>query len=308
MKSRWNTQDIPDLSGKNIIITGANSGLGFASTKALAANGANDILAIRNLEKGQAALDKVKTLVPKAKLDMMRLDVSDLNSVKEFADAYVEKYGHVDVLMNNAGIMATPPTKSPQGFEAQFATNHLGHFALTGHLMEALKAAPNGARVINVSSLAARNGKMQFDDIHWSKNYSPFKVYSQSKLANQLFTYGLQRRLEQAGIKSVVSIAAHPGGSNTNLVDAIQLPKTLKRILVPLVMPLAQSAEQGALPQLYAASDPEAKPGGYYGPNRVNEVMGFPKEAKIPVQARSQTDQDQLWSLSEELTGVKYLS
>ncbi|HAP64126.1 MAG TPA: short-chain dehydrogenase, partial [Cytophagales bacterium] len=212
MKNRWTTQDIADQSGKFIIITGANSGLGYASAKALAAKGAHVILAVRNLKKGQEAVDKILTSVPKAQLALMQCDVSDLDSVTQFVEAYTSQYDWVDVLMNNAGIMATPPRKTNQGFEAQFATNHLGHFALTGRLMEALKLAPNGSRVINVSSLAARTGKMQFDDIHWNKNYRAMAVYSQSKLANQLFTYGLQRRLDQAKVHNVTSVAAHPGG------------------------------------------------------------------------------------------------
>ncbi|MEL6535083.1 MAG: short chain dehydrogenase, partial [Bacteroidota bacterium] len=158
------------------------------------------------------------------------------------------------------------------------------------------------------SSLAARTGKLQFDDIHWSKNYRAMPVYSQSKLANQLFTYGLQRRLTDAKVSNVISVVAHPGGTNTNIADKWQAPGLLKKTLIPLLMPLGQSPDQGALPQLYASVDPTAKPGGYYGPNRLNEVMGYPKEAKIPAQARSTADQDRLWDISEELTGVKYLS
>lgn len=308
MKNRWTTNDIPDQSGKIIVITGANSGLGFSSTKALAAKGAKVVLAVRNLQKGQAAMDEVKQAVPEADLVLMKCDVSDLESVKQFVEAFRGAFTHADILMNNAGIMATPPMTSPQGFEAQFATNHLGHFALTGLMLGTLAQAPNGARVVNVSSLAARQGQMQFDDINWRNNYHPFKVYSQSKLANQLFTYALQKRLERSPYNNITAHVAHPGGSNTNLVDAIQLPKLLKRILIPVVMPMAMSADQGALPQLYAATAPQAEPGGYYGPHAINEVRGYPKPAKVPAQAKSLEAQNRLWEMSEEMTGVNYLS
>lgn len=308
MKANWNTDDIPDLQGKLIIITGANSGLGFSSAKAIAAKGGHVILAVRNLEKGQAAVGKIKALSPQAELTLMSCDVSKLESVESFAEDYLKQFDHVDVVMNNAGIMMTPRWTTREGFEGQFASNHLGHFALTGKLMDALKASPNGGRVVNVSSLAATRGTMKFQDIHWEKNYHPFKVYAQSKLANQLFTYGMHRRLQTAGVSSVAALVAHPGGSNTNLLEASNYPSWLKKALLPIVMPMAQSADMGALPQLYAAVAEDAKPGRYYGPRKINEVRGYPKEAKIPPQALSTDAQDKLWEMSEEMTGVKYLS
>ncbi|MCB0846571.1 MAG: SDR family oxidoreductase [Bacteroidetes bacterium] len=301
----WTTRDIPNLSGKVAIITGANSGLGFESALEMARKGATVILAVRNLGRGRAALDKITTELEGGSLEQMKLDLSDQESIKQFVNDFNQKYDRLDILLNNAGIMAVPQGKTAQGFELQLGVNHLGHFALTGLLMDKLLSTP-GSRVVNVSSKAANGGKMNFDDLMSEEKYSPIGAYSQSKLANLLFTFELQRRLEEVGA-GTIALAAHPGGSKTNLANASDFGPFFRFIMNNFMMKLVQEAEKGALPQLFAATAPDAKPAQYYGPNGFMEMRGsHPKEADIPSQALNAEDARKLWEISEKLTAVSY--
>lgn len=305
MKSKWNTHNIPDQSGKIVIVTGANSGLGFDMSKALAGKNAHVIMASRNAEKAEDALARIKSDIPNANIEHMALDLADLEPVKRFAKQFTSKFKALDILINNAGVMATPQMRTKDGFEMQFGTNHLGHYALTGHLLPLLKATPK-SRVVNVSSLAARKGKMQWDNLMNDINYQSWRVYRQSKLANQLFTYALNRRLQAAGLDSM-ALAAHPGVSSTNLHHSTKLNAVGFWIADKIVMPLmAQASEKGALPILYAATASDVDAGGYYGPSSGNEYRGYPAPAQIPDQAKTKKDQEKLWEISEELTEVRY--
>jgi NAD(P)-dependent dehydrogenase (short-subunit alcohol dehydrogenase family) len=232
------------------------------------------------------------------------LDVASLHSVRSFAAAVQAQFAAIDLLINNAGIMATPQQSSPDGFELQFATNHLGHFALTGLLLPQL-SAHHGSRVVAVSSIAARSGAIDFADLMGTRRYDPWRAYNQSKLANLMFGLELQRRLQRAGLPSV-ALAAHPGASTTNLFST---PGSffVKRILSPLLSRLLfQPAEQGVLPILFAATSAEATPGGYYGPRGFQEMKGPPGPAAIPRQALDTEAATRLWRVSEQLTGVSY--
>jgi len=295
--TKWTPHDIPDLSGRTYVVTGANSGLGLETTRALAAKGAHVIMACRDPEKGRAAQARVHG----GRTEVRRLDLADLDSVREFAAA-VEK---VDVLVNNAGIMMTPLRHTAQGFELQFGTNHLGHFALTGLLFDRLSAG-DGPRVVTVTSSLHRPGFIRFDDLNAEKSYSPVGHYAQSKFANVLFGLELDRRLRGTG-SPVRSLLAHPGYAATNLQSSG--PTGLIRLLgKPGNLLLAQPAAHGAVPQLYAATAPEAESGGFYGPSGFQEARGRHPKPVRP--ARSATDPEvarRLWEVSEELTGVRFL-
>jgi NAD(P)-dependent dehydrogenase (short-subunit alcohol dehydrogenase family) len=296
-KSRFSLNQIEDQTGRVAIVTGANSGIGFETARALAEKGAQVVLACRSEERGQDAVRRILQEIPQAAVEFQKLDLSDLNQVADFAAAFKERHGRLDLLINNAGVMVPPESRTAQGFELQFGVNHLGHFALTLHLLDRLQATSH-ARVVNVSSLAHRSGKMDFDDLNWNKKrYAPWASYGQSKLANMLFTKELQRRLDEMGSKVAV-LAAHPGWTATNL----QKNSGLARIFNPM---MAMSPAQGALPTLYAATAKGAKPGSYYGPDGLFEVRGHPKEAFISKAARNDDDARKLWDISEELTGVK---
>jgi len=302
--NKWTAELIPDQTGKIFIITGANSGLGLESTRALARKRATVIMACRNLEKGKRSLEKLRREIPDALLDLQEMDLANLESIRNFVTYIFSTYKKIDVLINNAGIMATPFAKTKDGFEIQFGINHLGHFVLTGLLFELLLKAP-GSRVVNVSSMAARRASIDFDNLMGERSYVPWKAYGQTKLANLLFTFELQRRLE-TGNNNSVSIAAHPGGSATNLHKAIQMNPVVKSIYNFLIRYFMQSAAKGALPQLYAATSPEAVPGDYYGPDGFNEIAGYPAKAHIPVKAKDEQLAEKLWQVSEKLTGINY--
>lgn len=303
-KQVWDIRNMPDLPGKVIIVTGGNSGLGYESVKAFAEKGAQVILASRSADRGEEARASILGDVPKGKIEVMTLDMADLSSVKAFSQEFKKKHDRLDVLMNNAGIMTTPYFRTRDGFEGQMGTNHIGHFALTAHLMDLLKRT-KGARVVNVSSNAHKAGTMDFDNLLFEegKGYSPMKAYGRSKLSNLLFTYELQRWFDKNGIEAI-AVAAHPGFSETNLVRYID-KKVAYRIFKPLVSLMAQSAAMGALPQIRAAVDPEVTGGEYYGPSGMGEMKGYPVRVKSNGKTHDREDARRLWEVSEELTGVK---
>jgi len=303
-KENWTTANIPDLSGKVIIVTGGNSGLGYESVKAFAEKGAEVILATRSIEKGETAKQQIGNV--KGKIVIMQLDLMDFASVKSFADNFSKKYTRLDVLLNNAGIMTTPYFLTKDGLEAQNGTNHFGHFALTGQLFNLIKNTPD-SRVVNVSSMAHKQGKMDFGNLLFEngKGYSPIKSYGRSKLLNLLFTYELQRKIEAAKINSI-AVAAHPGVSNTNLARFLE-DKLIFKILKPMMMPFMQSQDMGALPQIRASVDLNVKGSEYYGPDGFNEMKGFPVLVQSNAASHNAEDARKLWEISEKITGVSFL-
>lgn len=308
MKDKWTQTDIPDLTDKVVIITGANSGLGLASTKAMAAKGATVVMACRNLRKAEIAKVEVLAETPDAKLDVMQLDNASLASVRAFAEAFKAKYDRLDVLLNNAGLMAIPRTLTEDGFEMQIGVNHLAHFALTGLLLDVLARTP-GARVHNTSSSAAFNGKINLDDLMAEKEYGRWTAYGQSKLANAVFATELNERLQRAAY-DVIANSSHPGLVMGNLQEnslAASNPSIFERVGYRLLAPLiAQDMEMGVLPQLYASLAPEAKGGVFYGPEKMR-LRGYPAEQKCNDALDDSTLRRRFWELSEELTGVEYL-
>jgi NAD(P)-dependent dehydrogenase (short-subunit alcohol dehydrogenase family) len=304
---RWTAENIPKLDGKNILITGANSGLGLVSAKALARQGAHVVLACRTLAKAKAAEEVIRREVPGAQLSPQAVDLADLASVRGFAREIAARLPTLDVLMNNAGVMATPYLRTADGFEMQFGTNHLGHFALTGLLFELLAKTPD-ARVVTIASAAHRMGVMRFEDPSWEHGYSKWAAYGMSKLANLLFAYELARRCKIAGI-AVKSVAAHPGAAATNLpvrgpeLARAKLATWAWGALTPL---FAQPSWRGALPQLYAAVADGVSSGDYIGPDGLYEVRGYPKKTRSSGRSRDTQSMKRLWELSEQLTGVHY--
>jgi len=301
----WTLNDIPDQNGKTIIVTGGNSGLGYESVKALAAKGAEVVLASRSMEKGDVARTAILESHPQAKITVMPLDLGDLASIRKFAGDFTASYDKLDVLLNNAGIMMTPYFTTKDGFEGQLGTNHFGHFALTGLLMESLLKTPD-ARVVNVSSMAHKRGDMDFSNLQYENgsDYSPMKAYGRSKLANLLFTYELQRKLNKSG-KSVMAVAAHPGIATTNLARHME-SKFMFKLLNPLFKRMAQDQADGALPQIRAAVDPGVKGSQYYGPGGKREWKGDPVIVTSNEASHNREDAAKLWEESEKLTGVQF--
>ena len=298
MKSNWTAENIPDLTGKIAIVTGANSGIGYETARALALKGAAVILACRDKTKGEAAVRQLAQEFPEAKVELAQLDLSDLASVRRFADEFTRRQDHrLDIIINNAGIMAIPFGRTADGFELQFGTNHLGHFALTGLLLDCIIHTPQ-ARVITVSSGGHRFGKIDFDNLNGEKNYDRQRAYAQSKLANLLFTYELQRRFESAGVDAI-AVAAHPGWAATNL----QAHWRMVQVLNPF---LGQKPAIGALPTLYAATAPGVHGGDYYGPDGWLELGGYPTKVQSNDDSHDPAVATRLWTVSEELTGVRY--
>ncbi|HKM92570.1 MAG TPA: oxidoreductase [Prolixibacteraceae bacterium] len=305
MTKHWNHNDIPDLQGKTIIVTGGNSGLGYESVKAFAQSGAKVVLACRDIIKGEKAKSEIMKAKPLGEIVVMKIDLMDLKSIRAFAQQFKSDFTQLDVLMNNAGIMATPNFKTNDGFEAQLGTNHLGHFALTGLLIDLIKATPN-SRVVNVSSLAHKSGVIDFDDLMFERGrkFKSMRAYGQSKLANLLFTYELQRFFESNQFESI-AVAAHPGGSNTRLASHLEENWFLRK-LSPVLRGIMQSAAKGALPQLRASVDAGAKGGEYYGPGGFGEVFGYPVLVKSTPASHHLGDAKKLWKVSEKLTGVSF--
>lgn len=299
--SKWTTADIPDQTGRTAVITGANTGLGYETAEALAAKGTRVVLAVRNLDKGKDAADRIERAVPGATVELQELDLTSLDSIRAAAEQLRGDHPAIDLLINNAGVMFTPQSTTKDGFELQFGTNHLGHFALTGLLLDRVLAAP-GSRVVTVSSVGHRfaRGGIDFDDLQWERSYSRVGAYGRAKLANLMFTYELQRRL--FGTKTV-AVAAHPGGSRTELTR--NLPP-LVGAATRLVEPLFQGADMGALPTLRAATDPGVLGGQYYGPDGFGEQRGYPKVVASSAVSHDTAAQRRLWAVSEELTSVTY--
>jgi NAD(P)-dependent dehydrogenase (short-subunit alcohol dehydrogenase family) len=300
---RWTADDIPNQAGRIFIVTGANSGLGYVTAQQLARRGAHVIMTARNEVKGREALERLRAELPGGSMELRHLDLADLASVKAFAESIVIDRIPVDVLINNAGIMMPPRSLTEQGFELQFGTNHLGHFALTGLLLESLMAGSE-ARVVTVSSTAHKSGFIHFDDLAGERSYSRWAFYAQSKFANVLFGLELDRRLRESGVP-IKSLLAHPGYSDTNLQS------TGPTGLTSLVLRFgnrffAQDMAMGALSQLYAATSPLAESGQFIGPDGRGELKGYPSIVQPIVAARARETAKRLWHISEELTGIHF--
>jgi NAD(P)-dependent dehydrogenase (short-subunit alcohol dehydrogenase family) len=294
----WTLEDIPNQAGRNVIVTGANTGIGFETARALVRKDAQVTLASRDLNKGRQALERILAESADAAVSLEQLDLADLRNIEAFTTRFKDQHERLDLLILNAGVMVPPESKTAQGFELQFGVNHLGHFALTGALLPLVQAT-EGSRVVVVSSTAATRGVMHFDDLNFEKRgYAPWQAYGQSKLANQLFTLELQRRLRAAG-SSVLVTAAHPGWTATDLQRNTPLVRFLNRLV-------AMKPPQGALPTLRAATDPEAAGGVYYGPNGFLQMRGYPKRIDMVKRAHNAGDAARLWEISEDLTGVRY--
>lgn len=294
--TNWTTENISDLSGVTAIVTGANSGIGYETAKTLAGKGASVILAVRSKNKGNVAIETIKNDLPDAKIEIIDLDLSSLESVKSFVDKFSKKHKVLDILVNNAGVMVPPYSKTNDGFELQFGTNHLGHFTLTGLLLPFIKQSEKG-RIVTVSSVAHRRGNINFEDLNWeTRDYNAWQAYADSKIANLYFTYELARRLNDTNIQA---LASHPGYTRTNL----QKNSLFFRILNPF---LSQKPSMGALPSLRAATDKDAKSGEFYGPGGRSEYRGHPVKVDSVELAKDKEIAKKLWSVSENLTGVKF--
>lgn len=300
--AKWTTADIPDQTGRVAVITGANTGLGYETALALADHGAHVVLAVRNLDKGKDAAARITASSPHADVALAELDLTSLASVRAAAEQLRSAHDRIDLLINNAGVMYTPKSTTKDGFELQFGTNHLGHFAFTGLLLDRLLPVA-GSRIVTVSSVGHRIlADIHFDDLQWERRYNRVAAYGQAKLANLLFTYELQRRLAPHG--TTIAAAAHPGMSDTELMRNMPAPLVgaFERI-APLV---AQKPAMGALPTLRAATDSAVLGGQYYGPDGLGQTRGYPKIVGSSAKSHDVDRQRRLWAISEELTGVVY--
>ncbi|WP_053366629.1 oxidoreductase [Bacillus sp. FJAT-27245] len=303
MTNGWITEDISDVAGKRVVITGGNSGIGFEAARALAAKGAEVIFAVRNIARGEAAAAKIMSECPDASVNLMQLDLSDQASIRKFAGEFSGRFSSLDILINNAGIMMPPLSKTRDGFEAQFGSNHLGHFALTGLLLDLLKNTP-GSRVVTISSLAAHKARIDFDNLDGSRGYKRYKFYGQSKLANMMFGKELQIRLERSGL-DVKSIVCHPGVTHTNLASR-NSGREMNSLFRMISRAITQPTAMGALPTLYAATEPSLQGGEYIGPEGKKKRKGYPRKDPVIERIYDAETAARLWSLSEELTGVVY--
>ncbi len=303
MANRWTANDIPRQDGRTAIVTGANSGIGLVAARELARAGARVVLACRNASKGAEAVSGITAAVPAAQVELASLDLGSLDSIRAFGERFSAANDSLDLLVNNAGVMAAPRTLTVDGFELQFGTNHLGHFALTAHLMPLL-AGREGARVVSVSSGAHRTGRMKFDDLHGERSYGRWSAYGQSKLANLLFTFELDRRLRGSD-SPARAMAAHPGYAATNLQFAAVPHYEAMAMSVGNAI-FAQSAEMGALPTLYAATHTDLEGGSYVGPDGMFEMRGHPQLVATSEAARDESAAARLWEVSEELTAVRF--
>lgn len=302
----WSTKDIPDQSGKLALITGATGGLGYETALELARAGADVVLTGRNAEKGATALARIRAEVPGARVSYESLDLSALANVAGFAERFAATHQQLDILVNNAGVMALPERQvTVDGFEQQFGTNYLSHFALTARLLPQLARA-RAPVTVQLSSGYAHSGRIDFDDLQGERLYRPFKAYGQSKLAMLMFAFELQRQSDRGGWR-LKSTAAHPGYARTELIPngpgTTGLSGLAMRILAPL---MSQTPAEGALPQLFAATSPDAVPGGYYSPSHRFELVGPPKDGRIPARAKDLAVAARLWTVSEQLTGIRF--
>ena len=298
VKPKWTTENIPDQKGRVIIVTGATSGLGKEAARVLAGKNASVIMAVRNVQKGTGVADEIRKEFPGSEVTVRDLDLTSLSSVERFAGGIIKDYSRLDILINNAGIMMCPYSKTEDGFEIQMGTNHLGHFALTGYLIPLLTKT-EGSRIVVTSSGAHRMGDIDFTDMNWEKRrYNTHKAYGDSKIANLYFTYELARRLDANGNAPMVT-AAHPGLTATDL-------QRHSRFLSFMNNFLAQGTKMGTLPTLRAAVDPEAQPGDYFGPSGLFEMRGYPVKVKSSDRSHDRKTAQQLWELSEKMTGVTY--
>jgi len=303
VSSHWTAESIPDQAGRTAVVTGANSGLGLETARELARHGADVVLACRDTAKGERALQDIRASAPDARLEVAALDLASLDSVKAFATTLSERNGGIDLLINNAGVMASPHRRTSDGFELQFGTNVLGHFALTAQLLEQLKGRPD-ARVVTLSSNGHKLGRIKFDDLQSERRYNRWVAYNQSKLADLMLALELDRRLRAAG-SAVKSVAAHPGYSATNLQSAAA-PAIDRWTMALTNMLVAQDARMGALPTLYAATQPSLEGGVYVGPDGIGELRGHPRVVTPSRAARDPEAAARLWEAAEQLTGVPF--
>jgi NAD(P)-dependent dehydrogenase (short-subunit alcohol dehydrogenase family) len=303
MGAKWTTTDIPDQSGRIAIITGSNTGIGFSCAAAMAAKGAQVVLAVRDLDKGDAAARRITAECPHANVTLTQLDLTSLESIRVATKAMRATYPRIDLLVNNAGVMYTDKATTQDGFELQFGTNHLGHFALTAQLLDNMLRT-DGSRVVTVSSMGHRMfADIHFEDLQFERRYNRAAAYGQSKLANLLFTYELARRLAVRG-SPTIAVAAHPGASDTEL--ARNVPAAFRPIAGVWNRVAAQSAEMGALPTLRAATDLDVQNAQYYGPGGISKMRGYPALVTSSARSHNQRLQRQLWAVSEELTGAVF--
>jgi len=303
----WTPQDVPNLEGQEVIVTGANSGIGFEATKIFAENNANVVMACRNLEKADKAKQKIEEELEKPSLEVRKLDLAELASIEEFAEEYKANNRKLDILCNNAGIMAVPRQETRDGFEKQLGINHLGHFVLTSRLLPLLKKSDE-ARVVNQSSGLHEKGSINFDDLMMEENYDKWDAYANSKLANILFTYELQRKLKENNL-NVISVACHPGYASTNLQYRGPMEEGSKIKLIGMKianMLFAQSARKGALPMIYASVNEEVDGGEYIGPGGLANMRGYPEKQKSSDESYNEDVAEVLWTRSESLTDVKF--
>ena len=294
----WNAENIPSQKGRVAIVTGSSSGIGYETARVLANKQASVIIAVRNLDKGNKALAKIRQQYPDADLKVMELDLANLAAVKNFTENFKQNYSHLDLLINNAGVMIPPYTKTVDGFELQFGTNHLGHFALTGQLLSLLLGT-KGSRIVNVSSGAHAMGKIDLDDLPWEKrSYAPWKAYGDSKLANLYFTYELDRQLKAHNLETLAT-ASHPGWTATELQRETPFMEYLNGFF-------AQNITMGALPTLRAAIEPGLQGAEYFGPKGFMEIRGYPVKVESNELSQDQAIAKKLWEASEKLTGVKF--
>ena len=303
MSAKWSSEQIPNQHGRTAIVTGANSGLGLATARELARHGADVVLACRNLGKGAQAVSEIEAAVPGAQLELSELDLGSLASVRSFAERFRAGRDGLDLLINNAGVMAPPRRETADGFELQLGTNLLGHFALTAQLIDLMQGRAD-ARVVTLSSNAHKMGRINFEDLQSRRRYMRWSAYGQSKLADLMFALELDRRLRAVGSK-VKSLAAHPGYAATNLQSAAA-PALDRAVMQFSNLIMAQSADMGALPSLYAATFPGVEGGSYVGPDGIGEFRGHPHLVSPSRAARDQQAAARLWALSEELTGVRF--
>lgn len=305
--SRWRVEDLPDLHGRRYVVTGANSGLGLATVQGLASRGASVVMACRDPERGRAALQRVRSASVRGEITLEPLDLADLSSVASFAERVCTAHDRLHGLVNNAGLMAVPRAETADGFELQLGTNHLGHFALTGRLLRPLLAG-GGARVVTVTSLMHKIGRIRFDDLMGRRRYEKWTAYGQSKLANLLFTFELSRRAQLAGL-DLMAVAAHPGYAATNL-QTISAERSASRLAGAIfrfgALTVAQDAHGGAQPTLFAAADPSVRAGELYGPRGPLQLRGAPGLVKSHANATDAGVAAELWRVSEQLTGVRW--